>query len=89
MKKKQNKYLPPALTVVEFRPERGYAGSPEGNFVIQAQQLIDAQITNGVDQMQMGQIEEGKVVAGNMLGNEDYSNAGGSSGWSYANGGWF
>lgn len=89
MTKKIANYEAPRLTVVEFRTERGYAGSPEGNFVIQAQQLIDAQITNEVIQMQMGQVEDGKVIASNMFGNEDNSNAGSSSGWQYANGGWF
>ena len=91
MTKKIANYEAPRLTVVEFRTERGYAGSPspEGTFVIQAQQLIDAQITNEVIQMQMGQVEDGKVIASNMFGNEDNSNAGSSSGWQYANGGWF
>lgn len=91
--KKQNKltYETPTLTVVEFRTERGFAGSvdPENRFVIQAQQAINGYITNEVIQMHMGQMDNGNVVASSMTGNEDHSDAGSGSAWQYADGGWF
>ncbi len=86
MKKNQKIYVAPQLTVVEFRMERGFADS---TLLIQAQQTIDSYITNEVIQMQMGQTENGNVVASGMNGNVDMSDAGSSSAWQYANGGWF
>lgn len=86
MKKNQKIYVAPQLTVVEFRMERGFADS---TLLIQAQQTIDSYITNEVIQMQMGQTENGNVVASSMNSNVDMSDAGSSSAWQYANGGWF
>ena len=86
MKKNQKIYVAPQLTVVEFRMERGFADS---TLIIQAQQTIDSYITNEVIQMQMGQTDDGNVVASSMNGNVDMSDAGSSSAWQYANGGWF
>ncbi len=88
MKKNQKIYVAPQLTVVEFRMERGFADS-ENPLLIQAQQTIDSYITNEVIQMQMGQTENGNVVASGMNGNVDMSDAGSSSAWQYSNGGWF
>ena len=91
--KKQNKltYETPTLTVVEFRTERGFATSnTEDNFVKSAHQAVDAYIANELGtQFQVGAMENGNVVASYLGENEDMSNAGGSSGWQYANGGWF
>jgi hypothetical protein len=92
--KKQNKltYETPTLTVVEFRTERGFATSGEGNFVINTHQKIDEAIENSLGQhMVIGQTDMGRggIVAGGMTGNEDHSGDGGSSGWQYSNGGWF
>ena len=86
MKKNQKIYVVPQLTVVEFRMERGFADS---TLLIQAQQTIDSYITNEVIQMQMGQTDDGNVVASSMNGNVDMSDAGSSSAWQYSNGGWF
>lgn len=86
MKKNQKIYVAPQLTVVEFRMERGFADS---TLLIQAQQTIDSYITNEVIQMQMGQTDDGNVVASSMNGNVDMSDAGSSSAWQYSNGGWF
>lgn len=94
--KKQNKltYETPTLTVVEFRTERGFAGSDNsGNFVKEAHQRVDAIIENDLAQrFTMGQTNtsgNGGIVAGGMGGNEDHSGAGGSDPWQYSNGGWF
>ena len=86
MKKNQKIYVAPQLTVVEFRMERGFADS---TLLIQAQQTIDSYITNEVIQMQMGQTDDGNVVASSMNGNVDMSDAGSSSAWQYSTGGWF
>ena len=90
MKKKITNYEAPQLTVVEFRMERGYAVS-DGNLIVSAQQQVNALITSEVEmQMTMGQLDNnGNVIASEMGGNQDMSNAGGSSEWQYANGGWF
>ena len=93
--KKQNKltYETPTLTVVEFRTERGFAGSPTGNFMIDTHQKVDAFIENDLTQrFNMGQPNtsgSGGIVAGGMGGNNDHSGDGGSSPWQYGNGGWF
>lgn len=92
MKKEKKNYESPQLTVVEFRVERGFAGSSDtdGNMVFSASQAIDAAIAAEMAiSVNVAQQENGNVIAGNMTGNEDYSNAGGSSGWQYSNGGWF
>lgn len=82
MKKKQNKYLPPALTVVEFRTERGYAGSfspvQEVNMFID-QQMLETTQTDA----------NGNLVGAYMTGYENNVNPGFSSGWAFENGGHF
>jgi hypothetical protein len=90
MKKEKNAYITPLLTVVEFRTERGYASS-EGNLVINSSQAIQGFIDREValEEHQMGEVREGGVLAGEMLGNEDHSNAGSGSAWQYSDGGWF
>ena len=87
MKKEKKNYESPQLTVVEFRVERGFAGSD--TLVSNAQQLVQGYIDYEVHAQVMGQVESGKVVAGYMSGNEDHSNAGGGSSWQYSDGGWF
>lgn len=90
MKKEKKIYESPQLTVVEFRTERGFATSGEESFVKNAHQAVDAFIANELGaQLQVGAMENGNVVASYLGENEDMSNAGGSSGWQYANGGWF
>ena len=90
MKKEKKNYESPQLTVVEFRTERGFATSGEESFVKNAHQAVDAFIANELGaQLQVGAMENGNVVASYLGENEDMSNAGGSSGWQYANGGWF
>ncbi len=88
MKKEKKNYESPQLTVVEFRVERGFAGSD--TLVSNAQQLVQGYIDYEVHAQVMGQVDEsGNVVAGYMSGNEDHSNAGGGSSWQYSDGGWF
>lgn len=92
MKKEKNAYITPLLTVVEFRTERGYASS-EGNLVINSSQAIQGFIDREValEEHQMGEVREGGgVLAGEMLGNEDHTNAGTGS-WGYFGDGtsWF
>lgn len=90
MKKEKKIYESPQLTVVEFRTERGFATSGDGNMVFSASQAIDAAIAAEMAiSVNVAQQENGNVIASNMAGNEDNSNVGGSSGWQYANGGWF
>lgn len=86
--KKQNKltYETPTLTVVEFRTERGFA---ESTLVKNASDAVNAFVDTEMAIRIAQQDASGNVIAGNMAGNEDNSNAGGSSGWQYANGGWF
>jgi len=87
--KKQNKltYETPTLTVVEFRTERGFA---ESNYLLKnASDAVNAFVDTEMAIRIAQQDASGNVIAGNMAGNEDNSNVGGSSGWQYANGGWF
>ena len=86
--KKQNKltYETPTLTVVEFRTERGFA---ESTMVKNASDAVNAFVDAEMAIRVAQQDANGNPVAGNMAGNVDCSNAGGSSGWQYANGGWF
>ena len=88
MKKEKNTYIPPILTVVEFKTERGYAASGD-NLIINSQQAIQLFIDKEVAAQQMGDVDDNQVVAGVMGGNEDHSNAGSGSAWQYSDGGWF
>jgi len=91
MKKEKKNYESPQLTVVEFRVERGFAGSDTDpqNYVMGASQAINAYLDAEMAMRVANQDASGNVIAANMAGNEDNSNAGGSSGWQYSNGGWF
>ncbi|MBR1550174.1 MAG: hypothetical protein IJ634_05995 [Bacteroidales bacterium] len=74
---------------MEFRTERGFASSDEGNLVSNAHQAINAFVDTEMAIRMANQDANGNVIASEMAGNEDYSNAGSSSGWQYSNGGWF
>ena len=88
MEKEKNTYIPPILTVVEFKTERGYATSAL-NPGLQAVQSINDFVDREMSiQMAQGNAN-GEAVGGQMYGNEDMSNVGGSSDWQYSNGGWF
>lgn len=90
MKKEKNTYITPILTVVEFKAERGFAVS--ANVFDPGMQAAQA-INDFIDEERSIQVAQqngfGEAVGGQMLGNEDHSNAGGSSAWQYSNGGWF
>ena len=86
MKKEKKIYESPQLTVVEFRTERGFA---ESTLVKNASDAVNAFVDTEMAIRIAQQDASGNVIAGNMAGNEDNSNVGGSSGWQYANGGWF
>lgn len=88
MKKEKNTYITPLLTVVEFKTERGYADSGD-NLIINSQQAIQGFIDQQVAEQQMGIVDDGRVVAAQMGGNDDHTNAGSGSSWQYADGGWF
>ena len=91
MEKVKKAYIAPLLTVVEFRTERGYAGS-EGNLVINSSQAIQGFIDReaAIESHQMGEVREGNgVFAGGLGENEDHTNAGSGSAWQYNDGGWF
>ena len=85
MKKEKKIYESPQLTVVEFRVERGFADS---NLVMNTKQAIDAYVDTEMA-IRVAHQDGGNVIASEMAGSEDYTNAGGSSGWQYSNGGWF
>lgn len=87
MKKEKKIYESPQLTVVEFCVERGFATSDTQNVVISATQAINAYLD--AEMAMANQDASGNVIASDMAGNEDHTNAGGSSGWQYSNGGWF
>ena len=87
MKKNKKIYEAPLLTVVEFRTEKGFAGST--NFIIQTHQVIDEELVHHLRMGQTNTSGNGGFVAGGMSGNEDHSNAGGGDPWQYSNGGWF
>lgn len=86
MKKEKKIYESPQLTVVEFRVERGFA---ESNLVMNTKQAIDAFVDTEMAMRVANQDANGNVIAADLAGSEDYTNAGGSSGWQYSNGGWF
>ena len=84
MKKKQNKYLPPALTVVEFRMERGYAGSfgPVGDIQQEVNMFIQDQVM---------QTDANGNLVGTQLNTtvENNFTPSGNSGWTFENGSHF
>lgn len=86
MKKEKKIYESPQLTVVEFRVERGFASS---NLALSASNAINAYVDAEMAIRVANQDDNGNVIAADMAGNEDHTNAGGSSGWQYSNGGWF
>lgn len=88
MKKEKNTYITPLLTVVEFKTERGYALSTD-SLIIDSQQAIQLFIDKEIEGQQMGMVDDGRAVAGTMTGNDDHTNAGSGSNWSYSDGGWF
>lgn len=86
MEKEKNTYIPPILTVVEFKTERGYADSVTRWDPVQQINMFvaaEADMTAGNDG------SDGNMAAGYLGGTEDHSGDGGSSNWSYANGSWF
>lgn len=86
MEKEKNTYMPPILTVVEFKTERGYADSVTRWDPVQQINMFvaaEADMTAGNDG------SDGNMAAGYLGGQEDHSGDGGSSNWSYANGSWF
>lgn len=87
MEKEKNTYIPPILTVVEFKTERGYA---ESGLVMNTVQRIN-EFADQEMAIKMAQESNltGEAVGGEMFGNVDQSNPGGSSDWQYSNGGWF
>lgn len=88
MTKKIANYEAPRLTVVEFRTERGFAGSAD-NLLVNSQQYIQGFIDREVENQLMGVTDDGRVVAATLDGNEDHTNATSGSVWAYADGGWF
>lgn len=86
MEKEKNTYIPPILTVVEFKTERGYA---ESSFSFQnTAQRIDMFVMTESGMVTEQNDGDGNLAAGYMEGNQDYSNASSGS-WQYSNGGWF
>ena len=89
MKKEKNTYIPPVLTVVEFKTERGYAESATSlvmNSVQRINEFADQEMTI---RMANESPLTGEAIGGEMYGNVDQTNPGGSSNWQYSNGGWF
>lgn len=87
MKKEKNTYIPPVLTVVEFKTERGFAAS--GLVMNAVQNINDFADQEMLIRMAQDNPLTEEAVGGQMYGNEDHTNAGGSSAWQYSNGGWF
>lgn len=88
MKKEKKNYESPQLTVVEFRVERGFAGSTD-NIVFNAAQNLNLTLETEMLIQAAKKDNNGNIIAAEMEGNVDNSNAGGSSSWQYSNGGWF
>lgn len=86
MKKEKNAYIPPVLTVVEFKTERGYADS---GLVMNAAQNINDFVDQEMQIRVAQSNSNGEAVGGQMYGNVDMTNPGASSNWQYENGGWF
>lgn len=90
MKKEKKNYESPQLTVVEFRVERGFAGSSdENNIVFNAAQNLNLALETEMLIQAAKKDNNGNIIAAEMEGNVDNSNAGGSNSWQYSNGGWF
>lgn len=87
MKKEKKNYESPQLTVVQFRVERGFAES--GNIVFNAAQNLNLTLETEMLIQAAKKDSHGNIIAAEMEGNVDNSNAGGSSNWQYSNGGWF
>ena len=88
MKKEKKNYESPQLTVVEFRVERGFAASTD-NIVYNAAQNLNLTLETEMLIQAAKKDSHGNIIAAEMEGNVDNSNAGGSSSWEYSNGGWF
>lgn len=88
MKKGKKNYESPQLTVVEFRVERGFAASTD-NIVFNAAQNLNLTLETEMLIQAAKKDSHGNIIAAEMEGNVDNSNAGGSSSWQYSNGGWF
>lgn len=88
MKKEKKIYESPQLTVVEFRVERGFAASTD-NIVFNAAQNLNLTLETEMLIQAAKKDNNGNIIAAEMEGNVDNSNAGGSSSWQYSNGGWF
>lgn len=86
MEKEKNTYIPPILTVVEFKTERGYAASAD--VVWNAAQEINMFVAAESDMTAGNDGSDGNMAAGYLGGNEDHSNDASGS-WSYSNGSWF
>lgn len=88
MKKEKKNYESPQLTVVEFRVEKGFAESGN-NIVANAAQNLNLTLETEMLIQAAKKDSHGNIIAAEMEGNVDNSNAGGSSNWQYSNGGWF
>lgn len=88
MKKEKKNYESPQLTVVEFRVERGFADSTN-SIVANAAQNLNLTLETEMLIQAAKKDSHGNIIAAEMEGNVDNSNAGGSSNWQYSNGGWF
>lgn len=88
MKKEKKIYESPQLTVVEFRVERGFAASTD-NIVFNAAQNLNLTLETEMLIQAAKKDNNGNIIAAEMEGNVDNSNAGGSNSWQYSNGGWF
>lgn len=89
MKKEKKNYESPQLTVVEFRVERGFADSDSNSIVANAAQNLNLTLETEMLIQAAKKDSHGNIIAAEMEGNVDNSNAGGSSNWQYSNGGWF
>lgn len=89
MKKEKKNYESPQLTVVEFRVERGFAGSSEESIVANAAQNLNLTLETEMLIQAAKKDNNGNIIAAEMGDNVDNTNAGGSSNWQYSNGGWF
>lgn len=87
MKKNKKIYEAPLLTVVEFRTEKGFAGSD--SLVMGAQQAIDGFVNTQFAIHVAEQNGNDEPIGAGMNGNFNMTNPGGSSDWQYSNGGWF
>lgn len=87
MEKEKNTYIPPILTVVEFKTERGYADSVTRWDPVQQINMFvaaEADMTAGNDG------SDGNMAAGYLGSHENTDHSNDVSGsWSYENGRWF